>query len=362
MGKKTPLFDVHLSHKARMIDFVGWELPVMYSSIIEEHAAVRNAAGIFDVSHMGKIEVKGNGAYAFLEKLLPTRLSKLYPGKSMYSCLCNEEGGVIDDLFVYMKSHTDFFLVVNAEPRAKDIEWLHLWNTFGVMIADVSDDIAKIDLQGPRSRDIAQKAFRETSIEKLSRFSFIETEFEQFPILISQSGYTGEYGFEIYIHRAGAALLWEKLLQEGKPFGLLPCGLGARDILRLEAAYSLYGHELDEATTPIEAGIGWVVSSDKDYIGKNALEAQKQNGAFRETICFECADKGIAREKCDVFFEGEKIGHVTSAAYSPTFKKCIGMARIVRGVVEIGSNITIAVREKVLRATVVPRPFLSYRG
>lgn len=362
MGNKTPLYDVHIQLGAQMIEFAGWELPVRYSSIFEEHAAVRNAVGIFDVSHMGKIEIEGEGAKDLLEKVLPTRLSKLSIGRSMYSCLCNERGGVIDDLFVYMKSPTKFFLVSNALQIAKVFAWLHKWNNVGAIIKDVSKEFAKIDVQGPRALEVVKPTLKDDRIATLPRFSFIECEFEGMPLMISQSGYTGEYGFEIYVHSACANILWQKLFDAGKTVGLLPCGLGARDILRLEAAYSLYGHELDEETTPIEAGIGWVVSSETDYIGKKVLEEQKRNGAPKETICFECTQKGIARENCTIFFDKRQIGHVTSATFSPVFKTCIGMARVKSGMLKNGCEISIAVRDKYLQAKVVPRPFLSYRG
>ncbi len=362
MGNRTPLYDAHTALGGRMVDFAGWELPVMYSSIVEEHHAVRNAAGVFDVSHMGEIEIAGKGAKALLEKLLPTRLAKLAPGKSMYSCFCNEAGGVIDDLFVYMKSEHEYFLVVNASTAEKDLAWIHTWNTFGATVRDVSATTAKIDLQGPRSKEIVLSIINEKIISELPRFCFAELKYEGDAMIVSQSGYTGEYGFELYLPASKTSSLWKKILEAGKPLGLLPCGLGARDTLRLEAAYSLYGHELDEATTPVEAGIGWVISSEKEYIGKAVIEKQKRDGAPRETICFECLDKGIARERCDVVRKGKKIGITTSGTFSPTLKKSIGMARVASGVISIGDEIGIEVRGKALKSRVVPRPFLPYRG
>lgn len=362
MGNKTPLYDAHIELGGRMVDFAGWELPVMYSSIVEEHNAVRSAAGLFDVSHMGEIEILGKGAARFIAKLIPTRLSKLSPGKSMYSCFCNEAGGIIDDLFVYMKDEDDYFLVVNASTTEKDLAWIARLCPEGVVVRDVSSDTAKIDLQGPRSLEIALSVFKNDAIAKLPRFCFMTVKFEDISVMISQSGYTGEYGFELYLPSAHAASLWKKLLAEGKPFGLLPCGLGARDTLRLEAAYSLYGHELDEESTPIESGIGWVVSSADEYIGKDILEKQKREGAPKETICFECIDRGVVREKCEVMADGREIGITTSGGFSPTLKKSIGIARVASGAVKLGDEIGIMVRGKELRAKVVPRPFLPYRG
>ncbi len=362
MGKKTPLYDEHVALSGRMVDFAGWELPVMYSSIMEEHHAVRSAAGLFDVSHMGEIEIAGKGATALLETLLPTRLSKLAPGKSMYSCFCNESGGVIDDLFVYMKSENEYFLVVNASTTEKDLAWIKKWNSHGALVRDVSSQTAKIDVQGPRSKDIMLSVFNELKITELPRFCFIEFTYDGTSMTVSQSGYTGEYGFELYVPSSFARARWKKILEAGKPFGLLPCGLGARDTLRLEAAYSLYGHELDEETTPVEAGIGWVISSKSEYIGKSVIEKQRREGASRETICFECTGKGIAREQCDVVFNGKKIGTTTSGTFSPNLKKSIGMARVGSGILKIGDEIGIVVRGKELKSKVVKRPFLPYRG
>ncbi len=360
MAKKTPLYDAHVSRGGRMVDFAGWELPVMYSSIVEEHNAVRSAAGLFDVSHMGEIEIRGKGASAFLAKLLPTRLSKISPGTSMYSCLCNESGGVIDDLFVYMRDENDYFLVVNAATTEKDLAWLMKWKSGDVQIVDVSSSIAKIDLQGPRSLEIALAVLQNDAIAGLSRFAFLDLRYEGMPIMISQSGYTGEYGFELYLPPSLAPSLWQNLLEAGKQWGLRPCGLGARDTLRLEAALSLYGHELDEETTPVEAGIGWLVSSEEDYIGKQVISAQKKNGASRETICFVCIEKGVAREHCDVVLHDAAIGITTSGGYSPTLQKSIGMARVASGKITVGDNIGIMVRGKKLAARVVPRPFVPY--
>lgn len=362
MGNRTPLYDEHVALGGRMVDFAGWELPVMYSSIVEEHHAVRNAAGIFDVSHMGEIEITGEGATVLLEKLLPTRLSKLQPGKSMYSCFCSEAGGIIDDLFVYMKGENEYFLVVNASTTEKDLAWIHQWNTFDAMVRDLSSAIAKIDLQGPKSKEILLSIIDDSKISQLPRFCFIEIHYEGEPLMISQSGYTGEFGFELYLPNSKAPSLWKKIIEAGKPFGLLPCGLGARDTLRLEAAYSLYGHELDETTTPVEAGIGWVISSEKEYVGKTVIEKQKHEGALRETVCFECVEKGIVREHCEVLYNGREIGITTSGTFSPTLKKSIGMARVASGVLGIGDEIGIVVRGKALKSKVVKRPFVPYRG
>ncbi len=343
-----------------MVDFAGWELPVMYNSIFDEHYAVRTSAGIFDVSHMGEIEITGPRAENFLRKLIPTRFDKLAPGKSMYSCFCNEKGGVIDDLFIYMRGTDSFFLVVNASTVGKDLLWLVNHSGPGVEIHDVSIKTAKIDLQGPLSRDILREVIDDERIAGLQRFGFIETRFENAPLMVSQSGYTGEYGFELYLPSDEASGLWRSLLFAGREAGLRPCGLGARDSLRLESCYSLYGHELDETATPAESGIGWVVSSGDEYIGRDALMEQKEHGAPRETVYFELFDKGVPREGCGVYHSGKEIGKATSAGFSPTLKKGIGIARVASGVVRTGDDVEILIREKHLRARLVARPFYAY--
>jgi len=359
---RTPLYDEHVALGGRMVDFAGWELPVTYGSIVDEHNAVRSAAGIFDVSHMGEIEITGPTAADFLRRLIPTRLDKLVPGKSMYSCLCNEQGGVIDDLFIYMRGIDSFYLVVNASTAEKDLRWLEKHGMTGVEIRDVSMETAKIDLQGPLSRDIALKVIDDDRLAELPRFGFIETRFGGGPMMVSQSGYTGEYGYELYLPSGGAVGLWRALMDAGKEAGLRPCGLGSRDSLRLESCYSLYGHELDESTTPKESGIGWIVSSGDAYIGRDVLMAQKERGAPRETVYFELNDKGIPREGCHVYHGGREIGTATSAGFSPTLKKGIGIARVTSGTVKTGDDVEIRVREKRLKARLVARPFYAYKS
>lgn len=360
--KRTPMYEEHLKLGGRMVDFAGWELPVMYSSIVEEHTAVRNAAGIFDVSHMGEILVNGAGASAFLRRLIPTRLDKLVPGSSMYSCLCNEAGGVIDDLFIYMMGEDNYYLVVNASTLDKDFEWMIKHRLPGVHITNISNDTAKIDLQGPRSKEIAAQLFTDDGFASLKRFGFIQTDFAGAPCMVSQSGYTGEFGYEFYLPNSHGARLWNALLGAGKGAGLLPCGLGSRDSLRLESCYSLYGHELNEETTPVEGGIGWIVSSQEDYIGRAALTSHREKGAPRETVYFETVDRGIPREGCAVRKGGNVIGQATSAGYSPTLKKGIGIARVASNSTRIGDEVAVIVRDKPLAAKIVKRPFYAYHA
>ena len=360
--KRTPIYEEHLKLGGRMVDFAGWELPVMYTSIVEEHTAVRNAAGLFDVSHMGEIIISGAGARAFLRKLIPTRLDKLARGRSMYSCFCNETGGVIDDLFIYMMDEERYYLVVNASTLDKDLAWLESHRMPGVNITNLSDDTAKIDLQGPRSREIAARVIGDERLATLGRFGFIETDYKGESCMVSQSGYTGEFGYEFYLPAGKGADLWRELLDAGRCAGILPCGLGSRDSLRLESCYSLYGHELTEEITPVEGGIGWIVSSEEEYVGKPALVEQKGNGAPRITVYFETVDRGIPREGCVIRKGGADIGKATSAGYSPTLKKGIGIARVASNTFRPGDGIEIIVRDRPLKARLVERPFYKYHA
>jgi len=280
----------------------------------------------------------------------------------MYSCFCNEAGGVIDDLFVYMLGDDNFYLVVNASTLDKDFAWMLKHRAPGVEIVNISDDVAKIDLQGPRSKEIAVRLFGGDRLASLKRFGFIQTEFSGAPCMVSQSGYTGEFGYEFYLPAKNGSRLWNALLDAGKDAGIRPCGLGSRDSLRLESCYSLYGHELTEDVTPVEGGIGWIVSSKDEYIGKPVLAAQKEKGAPRETVYFEALDRGVPREGCAVTKGGNDIGKATSAGYSPTLKKGVGIARVASGSALVGDEVAIIVRDKPLKARIVERPFYSYHS
>ena len=359
---RTPLYSEHINLRGKIVDFAGWELPVLYSSIIAEHTACRTAAALFDVSHMGEISVKGRDAAKFLRGMIPTSLDRLEPGRCMYSCLCGEHGGVLDDLFVYMITAEDFMLVVNAATIDKDLRWLTSHRSGDVDIENLSDTISKIDIQGPYSKQILMQVFPGSGVDELERFSFRIGEYASRPIIISHTGYTGETGYELYLHNECAVRLWREFLLKGKDFGLVPAGLGARDTLRLEACYSLYGHELSDAVTPAEAGIGWVVNSKDEFIGRDILFAQKRNGAQKKTVALELTGKGIPRENCQVTKNGEVIGTTTSGGYSPTFKKGIALARIGADAAAIGDEVEIVIRDKGVNAKVVKRPFYTYQG
>jgi aminomethyltransferase len=360
--ERTALYSEHVRLRAKMVDFAGWELPVMYTSIIKEHLAAREHAALFDTSHMGEILVRGEGADKFLRRMIPTRMDKLEPNRTMYSCLCNERGGVIDDLFIYMISQNEYYLVVNASNIEKDEEWLRRNKLPDTEIINRSTETAKVDLQGPHSGEILARVIRDNKLNTLKRFSFLYTEFNNEMIMISRTGYTGEQGFELYLHNDNAENLWKSLIRAGEDSGLKAAGLGARDSLRIEACYSLYGHELSDDISPIEAGLSWIVSSDDDFIGRDALLKQKVKGAPREIVCIELVERGVPREGYRVEKNDEDIGHVTSGVFSPTFKKGIAMALVKSGVTVPGDSVSVIIRDKHVRASIVKRPFYAYNG
>ena len=362
---RTPLYDRHKTLNGKMVDFAGWELPVQYNSAIDEHMAVRTKAGLFDVSHMGEIEVEGKGSRAFLSSLIPTSLSKLSEHAGMYSCLCKEKGGVIDDLFIFMISPEKYYLVVNAGTKDKDLDWLLKHRNGDTVIRDVSDNTAKIDIQGPLAAEILKKVFPQDAagkIEGLERFHFMYHEFSGTRVMISFTGYTGEPGYELFIKPESAGQLWDALIDKGAAAGLIPCGLASRDSLRLEACYSLYGHEINENINPVEAGLSWIINSDEKYIGSEFLKNAKASGAARKIYCLEIADRGIPREGYRVELEGKEIGYVTSGGYSPVKKKGIALALLNTGSVKTGDYADIIIRDKPVKAQVVKKPFYSFNS
>ncbi|TAL39961.1 MAG: glycine cleavage system aminomethyltransferase GcvT [Spirochaetes bacterium] len=358
--KRTPLYEEHVKLGARMVDFAGWDLPVMYTSIIDEHAATRTAAGLFDVSHMGEILVKGAQAKTLLGRLIPTSMDRLIPGHCMYSCLCNERGGVVDDIFIFMIGEGDYYIVVNAATAEKDLAWINGHNETSAAVIDVSAETAKIDLQGPRAREIAARVLDDDTPAGLARFQFTHVTYGSSPMMVSHSGYTGEHGYEFFLPNANAVKLWTGILDAGRDLGLKPAGLGARDSLRLEAAYSLYGHEITDDISPIEAGIGWFVNSADDYIGKEILVAHKAGGAGRETVCIEIPGRGVPREGCAVYSGDDRLGTMTSAGFSPTLRKGIGLALVRRGTAQAGMDVQVEIRGARIPARVVRRPFYKF--
>ena len=360
--KKTLLVSVHEHLGAKMVDFGGWYMPVQYTSVIDEHTTTRTKAGLFDICHMGEFVVKGPDAIQFLQKLIVGNLSKVMPGKVMYSLMCYENGTVVDDLFIYQLKENEFMIVVNASNIDKDFKWIkgHA-DKFNVEVKNISEETGKIDLQGPLAKKILGKL---TDVEFPERFHFIESaDVADIKTLISRTGYTGEDGFELYYTAKESEKMWNLLLEAGKDEGLKPIGLGARDTLRIEACYPLYGHEINEEITPIEAGLGWAVKTDKgDFIGKSVLEKQKEGCTDRKLIAFEMTEKGIPREHYKVFINHEKIGFVTSGTFSPTFRKALGMALIKKDFATIENEISIKIRDKFYKAVIVKRPFYQYKG
>jgi aminomethyltransferase len=357
--KRTPLFESYLEYGGKTIDFGGWELPVQFSSIKDEHEAVRERAGLFDVSHMGEIEVKGTGSLDYLQKMMTNDVSKLVDGKAQYTAMCYENGGTVDDLLIYKRADHDYLLVVNASNIDKDYEWLQS-HVFGkVELLNVSDDTAQLAIQGPVAEQVLQKLTK-TPLNEIGFFSFKDdVEINGIQALVSRTGYTGEDGFEVYCKKEDAAKLWEMILENGKEEGVLPCGLGARDTLRFEANLALYGQELSKDITPLEAGIGFAVKLQKeaDFIGKDVLLKQKEDGLSRKLVGIEMIDKGIPRHGYEVFASDQQIGFVTTGTQSPTLKKNIGLALLELPYTELDKEVDVQIRAKRLKAKVVATPF-----
>jgi aminomethyltransferase len=356
-GKRTPLFETHRALGARIVPFAGFEMPVQYTSILEEHAAVRNAAGLFDVSHMGEIHLTGPGAVASVERLVTCPVATLRPGRVRYGLLCNEDGGVVDDVTVYRLADDALFLCVNASNIEKDYRWIVRHAGDGARIEDRSDRLGLLALQGPASAAILGK--RATLPPDSKRFRFFEGNVAGAPALISRTGYTGSDGFELYVAAEDCVRIWNALLESGGPLGLLPCGLGARDTLRLEAALPLYGHELDDTTSPLEAGLGRFVKRDTGgFLGAEAIERRAQAPATRALAGFVVEERGIARSDYPILHGGERVGVVTSGAPSPTLGKSIGLGYVPPALAVPDTRIEIGIRGRAVGARIVATPFL----
>ncbi len=361
--KKTPLNAAHRELGGRMVDFGGWDMPVQYpAGVIDEHMRCRTAAGLFDVSHMGEIWVDGRGAIAFVNRLTTNDVTNLLDGQAHYSALTNERGGVVDDLLVYRFAEEKLLLVVNAGTTEKDWEWITSQKTDDddMNLTNASGEFCQIAVQGPKAIEIIEK-LTETDLSAIGYYHFTEGWVDDVESIISRTGYTGEDGFEIYAAPEYAEQLWKKLLETGNfgsADGILPCGLAARNTLRLESAMSLYGHELGDDITPLEANLGWITKLQKgDFIGSAALASQKEAGLSRKLAGFEMTEPGIARDGFDVYVGEEKVGVVTSGSPAPFLKKNIGLAFLPPDFAKAGQEIKIDVRGKHLRAVIVPTPF-----
>ncbi len=357
--KRTALFDSYAEYGGKTIDFGGWDLPVQFSSIKAEHEAVRTKAGLFDVSHMGEVLVTGKGALAYLQKLVTNDVSKLKDGQAQYTAMCYEDGGTVDDLLIYKRGDDNYLLVVNASNLDKDLEWMNHHVTADVTIEDKSSEYALFALQGPVAQEVLQKLTDEP-LEEIRFFRFKENvDIYGHEVLVSRTGYTGEDGFEIYGSPEALVALWPAILKAGEEEGVVPAGLGARDTLRFESGLPLYGQELSQDISPLEAGLGFVVKlkKEEDFIGKEALASQKENGVPRKLVGLEMIDKGIPRTGYKVFIGDEEIGEVTTGTQSPTLKKNIGFALLKTEHTDIGTAVEVEVRNKRLKAEIIATPF-----
>ncbi|MGX6978739.1 glycine cleavage system aminomethyltransferase GcvT [Vagococcus elongatus] len=358
MDKKTALYDTHINLKAKMVPFGGFSMPIEYqdSGVLKEHLAVRNEAGIFDVSHMGEFFIEGEGAVATLQKIFTNDFSKMKNGGIRYTLMCNEKGGIIEDLLVYKYSDQKFMLVVNAANHDKDFNWIQEHLLSNTTLTDRSEEIGLLAVQGPRTKEIFEKICRAEELPE-KYYTFKENvEIAGVKADISRTGYTGEFGYEVYCRTEDLLTIFEKIMAAGEPLGLLPSGLGARDTLRLEAGMPLYGHEMNEDITPVEVDLGFAVKLAKeDFIGKDAIAAAQNSEKVR--VGLEVVGRGIVREEAELLLADEKVGFTTSGTFSPSMKKGIAMAFVDRDKSEIGTVFDVKIRNRVLQAKIVTMPF-----
>ncbi|KAA6329450.1 Aminomethyltransferase [termite gut metagenome] len=357
--KQTPFTEKHLALGAKMHEFAGYNMPIEYSGIIDEHLTVCNGVGVFDVSHMGEFWVKGPKALAFLQKITSNNVEALTPGKVQYTCFPNEEGGIVDDLLLYYYAREAYLLVVNASNTEKDWDWCVKHNTEGVGLENASDRMAQLAIQGPKAIEVLQK-LTTANLSEIPYYSFRTRELAgEKNVIISNTGYTGTGGFELYFSPDAADRIWNAIFEAGAAFGIKPVGLGARDTLRLEMGFCLYGHELNDTTSPIEAGLGWITkfTEGKEFINRSMIEKQKNEGTARRLIGFEMIERGIPRQDYDIYAAGEKVGTVTSGTMSPIRKTGIGMGYLKTAYAKPGTEIEIDIRGRRLKAVVVKLPF-----
>lgn len=362
-AKRTALYDEHVRLGGRMVEYAGFEMPIQYSGVIDEHTAVRERAGLFDVSHMGEVFITGPGALDFVQRISCNDCSKLKIGRAKYTGLMYPEGTFVDDMLVHRMGDEELMLVINAANIAKDFDYIASLaaREDDVSAENRSDAVAQLALQGPAAEDIL-RPLADVDLSEIRFFRFVNGEVGGREALIARTGYTGENGFELYLDPEDATHMWRSVLEAGRDHGISPAGLGARDTLRLEAGMCLYGNDIDRTTTPFEAGLDWIVKLDKgDFIGRDVLQQQAENGVQRRLVGFEMVGRGIARHGYDVALEedGEAVGHVTSGTHSPTLQRAIGMAYVPPAAADVGTPLWIEIRKRRVEARVVEMPFYS---
>ena len=359
--KNTALTETHEALGAKMVPFAGYNMPVQYEGINIEHETVRQAVGVFDVSHMGEFLIDGEHALELIQKVSSNDASKLTIGKAQYSCLPNDDGGIVDDLIIYKIKEEQFLLVVNASNIEKDWNWIQSKNDVGAKIRDLSEDYSLLAIQGPKAIE-AMQSITSHDLSAIKFYNFVVGDFAGVEhIIISATGYTGSGGFEIYCKNSDAKQIWDKVFDAGADFGIKPIGLAARDTLRLEMGYCLYGNDIDDTTSPIEAGLGWITKFTKDFTNSEAIKAEKARGIENKLIAFELDERGIPRQGYDIVeHNGNKIGRVTSGTMSPSLGKGIGLGYVPKVFADFHSKINIQIRKKAIPATVIKLPF--YKG
>ncbi|HEX9243720.1 MAG TPA: glycine cleavage system aminomethyltransferase GcvT [Anaeromyxobacter sp.] len=356
MPQRTPLYQNHVRAGARLVEFAGWEMPVQYEGLLAEHEAVRTRVGLFDVSHMGEVIFRGPKALEALSKVFTNDVGKIVDGQAQYGCLCRDTGGIVDDVVVYRRGAEDLLVCVNAGNRQKDFEWLAS-HAGGADVSNESDAWSQLALQGPLAAQLLQRLTK-VNLSQLRSYRFAPGEVAGIACLVARTGYTGEDGFELFCEASKGPAVWDALLEAGKPEKIQPAGLGARDSLRLEMAYRLYGSDMDDSTTPLEAGLAWVVKLDKgDFVGRAALQRQREQGLAKKLVGFTLTDPGIPRHGYAVQQDGRKVGDVTSGTKSPSLGTSVGLAYVPTALAAEGSTFAVEIRDRAAAARVVKTPF-----
>ncbi len=359
--KNTALTHVHEALGAKMVPFAGYNMPVQYEGVNAEHETVRNGVGVFDVSHMGEFFLKGENALALIQKITTNDASKLVPGKAQYTCMPNADGGIVDDLIIYMIAENEYMLVVNASNIEKDWNWISQHNDLNVEMENRSEDWSLLAIQGPKAAE-AMQSLTSVDLSAIKFYTFEITDFASIPnVVVSATGYTGSGGFEVYVKNKDVEQLWKNVFEAGIDWGIKPIGLAARDTLRLEMGYCLYGNDINDTTSPIEAGLSWITKFTKDFVNAEALKQQKEEGVSRKLVAFEITEKGIPRKDYEIIdIEGNVIGNVTSGTMSPSLSKGIGLGYVTIENSKVDTEIKIQIRKKQVAAKVVKLPF--YKG